>query len=139
MRRLRADTGTAVVPTRCVRACAFAAALSFAFLAAGSGRGALPGTPFLQQGAKLTGGGAAGNPQFGSTVALSANGKTALLGGPEDDGKKGAAWLFARSGSTWDQLGAKLTGSGETGAGRFGNSAALSADGNTALVGGESD
>jgi hypothetical protein len=42
--------------------------------------------PFIQIGGKLTGGGAAGNSQFGSSVALSSDGNTALVGGPADDG-----------------------------------------------------
>jgi hypothetical protein len=47
--------------------------------------------------------------------------------------------VFTRSGATWTQQGAKLTGTGETGAGFFGYSVALSADGNTALIGGPTD
>src|SRR5207244_4211722 len=74
--------------------------------------------------------------QFGDSVALSADGNTALVGGPLDSGQVGAAWAFARSGETWTQQGAKLTGGGESGNGEFGESVALSADGNTALVGG---
>ena len=69
-------------------------------------------------------------------MALSADGNTALIGGDGDNGSVGAAWVFTRSGSTWTQQGAKLTGSGESGAGCFGYSVALSADGNTALIGG---
>jgi hypothetical protein len=37
------------------------------------------------------------------------------------------------------QQGSKLTGSGETGAGGFGTSVALSAEGTTALIGGEAN
>jgi hypothetical protein len=69
-------------------------------------------------------------------VALSSDGNTALMGAPGDNGEVGAAWVFTRSGSTWTQQGAKLTGSGEIGKGFFGESAALSSDGNTALIGG---
>ena len=58
---------------------------------------------------------------------------------PVDNGGTGAAWVFTRSGSTWTQQGGKLTGSGETGDGGFGSSVALSADGNTALIGGPGD
>jgi hypothetical protein len=97
------------------------------------------GSTWSQQGEKLTGTGETGEGAFGSSVALSADGNTALIGGPRDDGNVGAAWAFARSGSTWSQQGEELTGSGETGAGRFGESVALSADGNTALVGGPRD
>ena len=75
---------------------------------------------------------------FGGSVALSADGNTALIGGSRDNGYAGAAWVFTRSGSTWTQ-GSMLTGSGESGNGRFGRSVALSADGNTALIGGPCD
>jgi hypothetical protein len=95
--------------------------------------------PFIQQGAKLTGDGEAGGGEFGSSVALSADGNTALVGAPGDSGGAGAAWLFTRSGSTWTQQGEKLTGAGETGVARFGGSVALSAGGDTALIGGARD
>ncbi len=77
--------------------------------------------------------------QFGSSVALSADGDTALVGGPDDNSRQGAAWVFARSDSTWTQQGAKLTGAGETGEGEFGYSVALAADGATALFGAPGD
>jgi len=92
--------------------------------------------PFIKQGAKLTGSGEAGSGEFGSGVALSADGNTALVGGPGENAGVGAAWVFTRSGSTWTQQGEKLTGAAEIGAARFGASVALSSDGNTALVGG---
>jgi hypothetical protein len=103
------------------------------------GRALAAVSAFLPQGDKLTGGGESGPGQFGYSVALSADGTTALVGGHTDDGGKGAAWVFTRSGSTWSQLGSKLTGSGAVGAAAFGSSVALSADGGTALVGGRSD
>jgi len=95
--------------------------------------------PFIQQGSKLLGGGETGKGQFGQEVALSADGKTAVIGAPNDNGQVGAAWVFVRPGSTWEQQGSKLTGTGETGKGRFGYSVALSADGSTALIGGRED
>jgi hypothetical protein len=97
------------------------------------------GSTWSQQGAKLTGTEDSGASGFGSSVALSADDSTALIGGQDDDGGVGAAWIFTRSGSTWSQQGAKLTGAGESGAGAFGWSAALSASGATALIGGEAD
>ena len=42
---------------------------------------------------------------FGFRVALSSNGKTAVVSGPGDNGGAGAAWVFSRSGSTWTQQG----------------------------------
>ena len=97
--------------------------------------------PLVQQ-AKLTGGEeVSGNVggRFGYSVALSADGNTALIGGMEDNTRVGAAWVFTRSGSTWTQQGPKLTGAAESGAGRFGDAVALSPDGNTALIGGPED
>ena len=109
-----------------------------------SGKGAAwiftrSGSTWTQQGPKLTASDEAGNGKFGTIVALSANGNTALIGAWNDDHSKGAAWVFTRSGSTWAQQGPKLTGGGETGEGRFGVAVALSADGNTAMVGGLAD
>ena len=95
--------------------------------------------PFFHQGPKLTGAGESGKGLFGETVALSADGNTALIGAPSDSNGAGAAWAFTRSGSTWEQQGPKLTGGEEVGKGHFGNEVALSADGNTAMVGGGSD
>jgi hypothetical protein len=80
-----------------------------------------------------------GKGEFGSSVALSPDGKTALIGSPVDEANTGAAWVFAREGSTWEQQGTKLTGKGEAGAGQFGESVALSESGNTALIGGNAD
>jgi hypothetical protein len=104
-----------------------------------SARDPLPIDPLIPQGDKLLGGGEAGTAQFGLSVALSADGNTAVVGGPYDDGGVGAAWVFTRSGTTWTQQGLKLTGGGETGIGDFGFAVALSADGNTAVVGGPDD
>ena len=88
--------------------------------------------------------GVVGNARFGSSVAMSSDGSVALIGGNEDGNtgngnKVGAAWLLTRSGNTWSQQGAKLTGGGEVGPAEFGYAAALSSDGNTALIGGHHD
>ena len=97
------------------------------------------GSTWTQQGEKLTGSGETGGGWFGESVALSADGNTALIGAPSDNGAVGAAWVFTRSGSTWTQQGEKLTGGGEAGIGYFGRTVALSANGNTALVGAYND
>jgi hypothetical protein len=97
------------------------------------------GATWSQQGPKKTGGGEVGAGSFGFASALSADGDTALVGGPDDNGGVGAAWVLTRSAGTWTQQGSKLTGSGVVGSAFFGGSVALSADGNTALVGGSDD
>ncbi len=94
--------------------------------------------PFVQQGDSLTGGESWDGGNFGASVALSADGDTALVGEPESNGRVGAAWVFTRSGSTWVEQ-ARLTGAGERGLAQFGTAVALSADGNTALIGGIGD
>ncbi len=89
-------------------------------------------------GPMLTGSDETGAGAFGSSVALSGDGNTALIGGT-DDASVGAAWVFTRSGGAWTQQGAKLVGIGESGNGAFGNSVALSNDGNIALIGGQAN
>jgi hypothetical protein len=94
---------------------------------------------WTQQGTKLVGTGAIGAAQQGSSVALSADGNTLVSGGVQDNTQTGATWVFTRSGSTWTQQGDKLVGTGNTGAPSQGISNALSADGNTLAVGGNTD
>jgi hypothetical protein len=89
--------------------------------------------------AKLIGSGATGNAFQGISVSLSGDGNTALVGGYGDNTDNGAAWVFVRSGTTWSQQGSKLFGSGNVEAAEQGYAVALSADGNTALVGGFAD
>jgi hypothetical protein len=48
----------------------------------------------------------------GTSVALSADGNTAIVGGPLDNGDTGAAWVYTRSGNIWSQQGDKLVGTG---------------------------
>jgi len=76
----------------------------------------------------------------GWTVALSADGNTAIVGGPGDNGRAGAVWIWTRSGGVWTQQGPKLVGSGSVKVGiqtaQQGSSVAISGDGNTALVAG---
>src|SRR5207237_918907 len=86
----------------------------------------------------------------GASVAVSADGNTAIVGGPSDHRTTGAAWVFTRSGDAWTQQGntlggggtrngKKLGGSDAVGSARQGMSVALSADGNTAILGGPGD
>jgi hypothetical protein len=97
------------------------------------------GGVWTQQGPKLVGSGAAGNAGQGYSVSLSADGNTAIVGGEGDNGSVGAAWVWTRSGGVWTQQGTKLVGSGAAGSAYQGNSVAISADGNTAIVGGLGD
>ena len=97
------------------------------------------GGVWTQQGGKLVGTGSVGPAFQGYSVSLAADGNTAIVGGYYDDGGAGAAWVYTRSGGVWSQQGGKLSGSGATGLARQGVSVSLSADGNTAIVGGYAD
>ncbi len=97
------------------------------------------GTSWIQESSKLVGTGAVGNASQGHSVALSGDGKTAIVGGPHDNSYAGAAWVHTRSGGAWTQQGNKLVGTGAIGNARQGSSVALSADGNIAIVGGVAD
>ena len=92
-----------------------------------------------QEGDKLVGAGAIGVARFGKSVAVSADGNTAIVGGPYDNSNAGAAWVFTRSGGVWSQQGSKLVGGGAVGDAVQGWSVAVSADGTTAIVGGAFD
>jgi hypothetical protein len=94
---------------------------------------------WTQQGGKLVANDAVSNASQGSSVALSADGNTAIVGGPDDNTSTGAAWVYTRSGGVWTQQGPKLVGTGSVDHAFQGSSAALSADGNTAIVGGPGD
>src|SRR5471030_3048568 len=74
---------------------------------------------------------AAGN--FGVSVAVSADGSTALVGG-DRSGSATSVAVYVRSGAAWTKQ-AELTPTDLTTNAGFGAAVALSADGNTALVG----
>ena len=51
-----------------------------------------------------------GGAQQGFSVALSADGNTAIVGGPADYSGTGAARAYTRSNGVWTQQGGKLVG-----------------------------
>jgi hypothetical protein len=95
------------------------------------------GSSWSQQ-AKLTASDGAANNYFGTSVSVSSDGNTVLVGATRGSkspgGFEGCAYVFARNGSTWSQLD-KLTAEDGAAGDLFGNSASLSGDGSTALVG----
>jgi len=98
---------------------------------------------WTQQGPKLIGADAVrvglGGSLQGQSVSLSADGNTALVGGPADNAVVGAAWVYTRTGGVWTQQGPKLVGTDAVGQSAQGFSVALSADGNIAAIGARSD
>jgi N-acetylglucosamine kinase-like BadF-type ATPase len=75
---------------------------------------------------------------FGSSVAFSSDGNTAIVGAyshnPGGVAYAGAVYVFVRSGTTWSEQ-QKLTASDKAANESFGYSVAFSSDGNTAIVG----
>ena len=92
-----------------------------------------------QQGGKLVATNAVGFEDLGQSVALSADGNTAIVGGNLDDNGTGAAWVFARTDGVWTRQAGKLVGTGAVGAAQQGACVAISGDGNTAMVSGPYD
>ena len=98
------------------------------------------GSNWVEQATKLTGTGGVYNPNAtDSAVAISDDGNTAVVAYSIDNAGTGAAWVFARSNGTWTQQGSKLVGTGSVGMPSQGVAIAISGDGNTIAVGGDSD
>jgi hypothetical protein len=97
------------------------------------------GRVWTQQGGELTPSGQTREGLLGWSVALSADGSTALIGAPGENNRRGEAWVFTRSGGGWAEQAAIMSPSDETPEGTFGWRVALSADGSTALIGGPGD
>ncbi|MFC1454269.1 hypothetical protein ACFLQL_03720, partial [Verrucomicrobiota bacterium] len=95
------------------------------------------GTAWTQQ-TKLIAADGAAYDYFGRSVALNSDGNTAIAGAYQadvgGDSDRGAAYVFARSGTTWTEQ-EKLFASAGTADDQFGRSVALNSDGNTAIVG----
>ncbi|HEY0517077.1 MAG TPA: hypothetical protein VGD00_08155, partial [Solirubrobacteraceae bacterium] len=106
------------------------------------------GSGWMQQGPKLTVNSPSPKERFGDSVALSASGATALIGGvghaehpPEGSAPEGAAYVFTRSEAGWTQTAKLIDGTHSPFEvhRELGHTVALSADGNTALLGAEDE
>jgi hypothetical protein len=89
-------------------------------------------------GTRLLGTPVSGTPYQGSSVSISGDGYTILIGAQYDSSNKGACWVFVRSAGTWIWVQqTKLVGTPPTPSpiSYQGSAVALSTDGNTALVG----
>ena len=93
-----------------------------------------------QSGTKIVGTGYVRSPAQGNGVSLSGDGLTLAVGGPGDDSRIGATWMFNQnSNGTWSQKETKLVGPGYTGQSDQGSSVSLSADGSKLATGGPGD
>jgi uncharacterized delta-60 repeat protein len=95
-----------------------------------------PGGPWVEQ-TKLVGSNGIGlTVRFGTSVALSRDGATLAVGGPEDSSAAGAVWMFSRScDHVWSEI-SKLTVAPSSNRVALGSSVALSDDGDVLLSGG---
>lgn len=94
---------------------------------------------FVQAGGKIVPVDITGTPHLGWSVAISGDGRTAVAGGASDANGAGGAWTFVRQGDVWIPQGEKLIGTGNDGNASQGSAVAISADGNTIAISGESD
>jgi hypothetical protein len=92
------------------------------------------GPTWTQQGDALTPSDVVSGDKFGFSVALGADGETAIVGAIGNSSDQGKAYVFTRSNSTWGQQGRFTAGDGAAGDG-FGYSVGLGANGDTALIG----
>jgi len=125
------DGNTAIVGARAVDTTASNAGAAYIFTRSG--------TTWSQQ-AKIQASDAAENDEFGTSVSISSDGDTAIVGAYKEDTPvdSGAAYVFTRSGSTWSQQ-QKLEASDAQASAEFGFSVSISSDGNTAIVGARYD
>jgi hypothetical protein len=92
----------------------------------------------LVQGAKLTASDGASFDQLGSSVAVSSDGSTVVVGAPFVNSLRGAAYVFVRQSGVWTGATqtAKLTASDGAAGDALGSSVAVSGDGSTVVSGG---
>jgi hypothetical protein len=96
------------------------------------------GSPW-NNGVELSGSGEGPGGHLGFSVALSSDGQQLVAGAPLDTLKKGSAFVFEHVGNSWTQNGGPLSGAGESGEGRFGESVAIAGNGSTVIVGAPSE
>ena len=73
------------------------------------------------------------NDKFGSSVSLSSDGETLVVGASDDNNKNGSVYIYKWNGNTWAVT--KLIASDGSNEAYFGNSVSVSAYGNTLVVG----
>ena len=90
--------------------------------------------PTTQQGLKLVGSGRVGSSRQGTSVAISKDGTTLVVGAPNDNSFVGSIWIFINNGTQFIQYRNKFTGDASPDG--MGNTVAISANGNTIVTGG---
>jgi hypothetical protein len=93
---------------------------------------------WTQQGSKLVGSDHTGSSFIGSSVAISGDENTIIMGGPNDNSNVGAIWIFKNISGTWTQQGGKIVGTNNITAG-IGNSVSTNIDGSIIVAGAKND
>lgn len=83
---------------------------------------------------ELTASDAGPTQQFGYTISVASNRKTAIIGSPDNNDLVGAAYVFSLSDGAWTQT-AELTASDGASFDEFGYSVAMSHNGRQAIIG----
>ncbi|WP_164867894.1 WD40 repeat domain-containing protein [Rhodovarius crocodyli] len=100
------------------------------------------GLAWVQRGDPLTPTDGRATDHFGEAVAISADGRTAIIGGGQNDvtvRDQGSARVFDWNGSAWVQRGGPLIASDADVGDHFGEAVAMSPDGNTVVIGAADD
>ena len=104
------------------------------------------GTTWTQQSSKLIGTNYVGSSVYqGTSISMTSDGHTIVVGGVNDNVGNGAAWVWTRSafGQSYYQQGQKIVGAGNISSGGInsnqGSSVLLSNDGTSLFVGGSAD
>jgi hypothetical protein len=103
------------------------------------------GSAWSQVGNKLVGTNYINSNYQGSSISMTGDGNTIVVGGPNDNVGNGAAWIWSRSafGQLYYQQGQKIVGAGNISVGGFnskqGSSVIISNDGSSLFVGGSND
>jgi hypothetical protein len=92
------------------------------------------GVNWTQWGSKLVASDYSGKSFQGSSVSMSGDGNTAVIGGWGDNNSTGAFWVFKQIDGTWTQQGSKIIGTGAVGEYEA-YSVAISSDAHTIFVG----
>ena len=91
------------------------------------------GSTWTQQ-TKLIASDGVGSDRFGTSVSISSDGNTAIVGAYSDDSSRGSAYIYTRTNGRWSEQAKLLASDGAT-SDYFGISVSISSDGNTAIVG----
>src|SRR6056300_1214302 len=99
------------------------------------------GTGGWDTGTKIVPSDVSANAQFGERVGISSDGNTVVVGARKADGTSpdanfdsGAAYIFTKSGGSWD-TGTRIVASDAQAGDYFGRTVAISGDGNTVIAG----